>query len=211
MAFDTQAPTPWTDEAVMMAVEMDKAGKTGPEIVQALRDQYGIFRSRAAVHKKLNAVRGKANRNGRKNPWTKEAEARLKKLWMDDFSAYEISRRLTDEFAGVFSVYAVNGRRAKLKLPKRQADKRVKQMPVAYTYTSGRNGSEEKHRKPLRSDADIGWYETTTGGVAVVDLEIDQCRWPLADGTFCGAHKTRGAYCAQHAEKAYKGKPDDAH
>lgn len=206
MAFDQVKATPWTNEAVMMAVRMDKEGKTGTEISEALWREHGVYKTKSAVHGKLNRLRGKSNRTGRVNIWTKEAEARFSDLWMDGLSAYEISRVLTSEFDGVFSVYAVNCRRAKIGLPKRSKDLRKKDMPTGYQWQNGRNRSGQKVRKPLRSDAHIGWHDVDTGGVSLIDLTSSQCRWPYADSTFCGAQKARGAYCAHHAERAFRPK-----
>jgi hypothetical protein len=40
-------------------------------------------------------------------------------------------------------------------------------------------------------------------GVAIGDLEMHHCRWPLAGGCFCGADKAVGSYCATHAKRAF--------
>jgi hypothetical protein len=41
-------------------------------------------------------------------------------------------------------------------------------------------------------------------GVAIGDLEMHHCRWPLAGGCFCGADKAVGSYCAAHARRAFR-------
>lgn len=41
----------------------------------------------------------------------------------------------------------------------------------------------------------------------LIDLERNDCRWPLDDGLFCAAPKERGSYCETHAKRAYKERP----
>jgi hypothetical protein len=41
-------------------------------------------------------------------------------------------------------------------------------------------------------------------GVAIGDLEMHHCRWPLAGGCFCGADKAVGSYCVAHARRAFR-------
>lgn len=43
--------------------------------------------------------------------------------------------------------------------------------------------------------------------VALLDLKPHHCRWPLDEGGFCGCRKVRGAYCEEHANRAYKTPP----
>lgn len=38
----------------------------------------------------------------------------------------------------------------------------------------------------------------------LLQLNANDCRWPLGECMFCAAPKVRGAYCAEHAERAYK-------
>lgn len=44
----------------------------------------------------------------------------------------------------------------------------------------------------------------------LLDLNSSDCRWPLGDCMFCAAPKVRGAYCAEHAERAYKAQTDQS-
>lgn len=37
----------------------------------------------------------------------------------------------------------------------------------------------------------------------LLDLNPHDCRWPLDNGQFCAERRIRGAYCAEHAERAY--------
>lgn len=46
------------------------------------------------------------------------------------------------------------------------------------------------------------------GPVDLLHLQLDDCRWPLGETAgpatlFCGAPKTAGSYCAEHAERAH--------
>lgn len=46
------------------------------------------------------------------------------------------------------------------------------------------------------------------GRVAMADVEAGHCRWPFGDPEagsfrFCGAERSKGAYCARHAGRAY--------
>lgn len=45
--------------------------------------------------------------------------------------------------------------------------------------------------------------------VALLDLKPYHCRWPLDEGGFCGCRKVRGAYCEEHASRAYKPRKED--
>jgi hypothetical protein len=40
-------------------------------------------------------------------------------------------------------------------------------------------------------------------GVAISDLEMHHCRWPLPNSLFCGADKAVGSYCVAHAKRAF--------
>lgn len=45
--------------------------------------------------------------------------------------------------------------------------------------------------------------------VGIMELGRHHCRWPVGaaeDKTFCGARKTKGSYCAEHAAIAYRPK-----
>jgi hypothetical protein len=41
------------------------------------------------------------------------------------------------------------------------------------------------------------------GTCTLLDLHSQSCRWPMDDGLYCGEQKVRGAYCEEHAERAY--------
>lgn len=42
-----------------------------------------------------------------------------------------------------------------------------------------------------------------TGTVKLMQLQTHHCRWLHGDRTYCGAQRTRGAYCEKHAAIAY--------
>lgn len=38
----------------------------------------------------------------------------------------------------------------------------------------------------------------------LLDLNKNECRWPVEAGGFCAARKAKGSYCAEHHALAYK-------
>jgi hypothetical protein len=42
------------------------------------------------------------------------------------------------------------------------------------------------------------------GGIMLLDLKEPNCRWPLDDGTYCGAkHAEHSSYCPCHEYRAH--------
>ncbi len=121
--------------------------------------------------------------------WPDEANERLRQLWMKGRSLKEIAAQMTDEFDHFFSVSMIGVRREVLGLPPRKVFARA-------------TPPKAKHKPIIPLEGE--------GGVSLIDLTSSQCRWPYADSTFCGAQKARGAYCAHHAERAFRAKQDEA-
>ena len=51
--------------------------------------------------------------------------------------------------------------------------------------------------KPLRSSGN-GYRPGK-----LLDLGLDQCRWPTSDALFCGHKISRGSYCERHVRAAH--------
>jgi GcrA cell cycle regulator len=136
--------------------------------------------------------------------WTDDRVQTLARLWRDGLSASQIARAL----AGGISRNAVIGKAHRLGLNGRAnpspPDLRTSREPRR---TIRRVAAPiPPRRRPLTAaSAPL----PTGGGVTVVDVRRGQCRWPigdpLADGlSLCGCAVVRGAYCAAHAEIAYR-------
>lgn len=71
-------------------------------------------------------------------------------------------------------------------------------------------------KEPVTESLDVAQVPTPApeGGVLLLDLKPQHCRWPINNGgpyRFCGAHKESGVlpYCAQHRKMRYR-RPGDA-
>ena len=135
--------------------------------------------------------------------WTDDRVHTLTRLWRDGLSASQIARAL----AGGVTRNAVIGKVHRLGLSGRAK-------PSTPTLRSRR---EARPRRPVRRGAAIRCPAPPPpaepppefGSGSILSVRRGQCRWPigdpLADGfCLCGAPAARGAYCAGHAEIAYR-------
>ncbi len=91
--------------------------------------------------------------------------------------------------------------------------------PVAPPLRRPRVASQRQLLHLIQAEAPCAEYQTTTGGLAVVDspqrcslldLAQSKCRWPISDPgapdfDFCGNEAIKGfSYCAGHARMAYR-------
>jgi GcrA cell cycle regulator len=153
--------------------------------------------------------------------WSDERIDFLKKMWADGLSASQIYRRL-----GAVSRSAVIGKLHRLGLPgraKRQLfsnphknrPRKLVRKPRAYPKVVTRFG-----RSSARLWDDLGPAEPLPAVEEIVipekerkqlvDLEQNDCRWPIGDPKqagfhFCGRRKVAGlSYCMDHARRAYQ-------
>ena len=136
--------------------------------------------------------------------WTDERVQTLARLWRDGLSASQIAAMLA------VTRNAVIGKVHRLGL-----SGRAKPSAPGAPRKSGRQRSRRTARRQLRIPPALSLSACGTGpapsdGTAtVVSIRHGQCRWPLgepgaADFALCGRPAVRGAYCAAHAEIAYR-------
>lgn len=135
--------------------------------------------------------------------WTDDRVYTLTRLWRDGLSASQIARAL----AGGVTRNAVIGKVHRLGLSGRAK----RSAPTL------RLRREARPRRAIRRAATVPHATPSTpvepppevGAASILSVRRGQCRWPigdpLADGfCLCGAPAVRGAYCAGHAEIAYR-------
>ncbi|MFN4175580.1 GcrA family cell cycle regulator [Phenylobacterium sp.] len=135
--------------------------------------------------------------------WTDDRVHTLTRLWREGLSASQIARAL----AGGVTRNAVIGKVHRLGLSGRTK-------PSAPALRARR---EARPRRVIRCAATIRRPTPSPplepppeiGAASILSVRRGQCRWPsgdpLADGfCLCGAPTVRGAYCAGHAEIAYR-------
>lgn len=57
--------------------------------------------------------------------------------------------------------------------------------------------------KPLPPPEPVVVPEPRFGQTDLLNLHSMSCRWPYDGGWYCGKEKVRGAYCEEHAARAY--------
>lgn len=137
--------------------------------------------------------------------WTEDRVQTLTRLWRNGLSASQIARAL----AGGVSRNAVIGKVHRLGLSGRARPS----APVL------RAGPESRPRRalgriasgppPRTLDRLAAKPSPEVGTATILTIRRDQCRWPIGAsraGSFslCGGARVRGAYCAEHAELAYR-------
>ncbi len=137
--------------------------------------------------------------------WTEARVETLKELWIEGLSCAQIARHL-----GGITRNAVIGKVSRLGLPGRATPSAPRRRIGAY------RSSSPAPRHALRlvgatlpPPAPLPLSPIETSAV-IEQLQDHMCKWPVTGvgGThFCGAQKTRGSYCAKHANDAYLGRP----
>lgn len=153
---------------------------------------------------------------GKKNAatanWTDERVAQLTQLWADGLSCSRIGAIMgitKNAVIGKVQRLKLQGRKPKETLPLGRKPKPTTQTPQKkQSFTPKRKSKlglpvftpvpEFNIEKP-KGEA---WkpIEGTTP-VSLVDLERDQCKWPVTEDApflFCGAQSTHGPYCHHH-------------
>lgn len=115
--------------------------------------------------------------------WTNDRIARLKTLWLSGRSAARIAR----ELGGDISRNAVLSKVRRLSL--------------------NRTAATTARRKNL--SADRAAVTDAVGRQTILTVGGGDCRWPFGDPTdrtfrLCGRPVRRGAFCAAHADLAYR-------
>jgi len=134
--------------------------------------------------------------------WTTERVNKLKTLWDEGLSCAEIAKRLN-----ATSRSAVIGKVHRLGLSGRggsRADvatvKRIRNRKKAQTKPVSKVPAFDTEPLPLASAYDVGRK-------ALVDLEFNECRWPVGDGPykFCAHDAIEGtSYCGVHLHRAHR-------
>lgn len=136
--------------------------------------------------------------------WTEDRIQTLTRLWREGSSASQIARAL----AGGVTRNAVIGKIHRLGLsgrPKPSApDVRARRETRPARVRRARPELRADHLPPPTAEA-----ATASGGATILSIRRGQCRWPSSDPladdfSLCGCRAVRGAYCARHAELAYR-------
>ncbi|MDX2265409.1 MAG: GcrA family cell cycle regulator [Hyphomicrobiales bacterium] len=117
--------------------------------------------------------------------WTQEKIEALKRLRDEGRTTAEIARAL----GAAFTPAMVVGKAKRLKLTKLDRNRLTAPVSVA-----------PKPSAPI-SEWEARFQEA--GLVALDDLGRAHCRWPCAEGRYCGRARVVGAYCLAHARRAY--------
>lgn len=137
--------------------------------------------------------------------WSDDRVQTLTRLWRDGLSASQIACAL----AGGVTRNAVIGKVHRLGL----SDRAKPSTPGALPRREPRRAEIRRRVAPVprlrREPAPASDAMPTTGTAAVLSIRRDQCRWPIGDPradnfSLCGCAAVRGAYCAGHAEIAYR-------
>ncbi len=144
--------------------------------------------------------------------WTEDRVSRLKTLWLEGRTADQIARDLQNGItrsAVLGKVYRLGlsaGRPGRSATPK---------SPV------GLRPNIQRLRSPSPKATPPGpaWEGTEdecppSGGVSILTVGRDQCRWPYGDPSragfsLCGRRIARGAFCESHAAVGYRTPPGD--
>jgi GcrA cell cycle regulator len=131
--------------------------------------------------------------------WTPARVEQLTQLWKDGRSASECARAL-----GECSRNAVIGKVHRLGIAGRIEPAR----PSRPVRTSVDRPRLQRNRRP--SPRVLALPVQEEAGLATIQtLSQGGCHWPIGepnspDFTFCGRHRCRGAYCEDHALRAYR-------
>ena len=146
--------------------------------------------------------------------WTDERVDRLKRLWLEGWTAQQIARELKD---GI-SRNAVLGKVHRLGLPAARPGRgssafgagmprgRVRRLSAISVRQADTGGmSVQAKRTP----------DLPSRGMTILTVGRGQCRWPYGDPahagfSLCGRPVARGAFCAGHAEVGYRTPPGGA-
>jgi GcrA cell cycle regulator len=147
--------------------------------------------------------------------WTNTALARLREIVDSGASTSTAARILSAEFGHHLTRNAVAGRANRLgmffKSTSRPANRPASVAPAKRA--KPKKAASAPAPTPiaptlaeLAEPAEVGI--PTTGRVALLDLEVGMCRWPIghpreAGFGFCGARATGAVYCGYHAQIAY--------
>lgn len=167
--------------------------------------------------------------------WTEEAESYAKAQWLAGDSAAMIAVALAEKFGLAVSRSAVLGKMFRAKLAKPLERKRIELSAAGKAGAKAGSGWTRPQRAPPRPlstprpksapaaaglsiDRNEVWSKSfhSDGGVALVDLRADMCRWPLGDPRdvesfrYCGAEAPvgDGPYCAGHKRLAYSARAE---
>lgn len=130
--------------------------------------------------------------------WTATRVEQLTELWKEGKSASECARVL-----GECSRNAVIGKVHRLRLAGRTEPSRPARPVRTKAYRP------RAQRNPRPSPRVFGLPVSEAAGLATIQtLSQGGCHWPIGDPhspdfTFCGRHRCRGAYCEDHALRAY--------
>jgi len=135
--------------------------------------------------------------------WTEDRVERLRRLWNEGRTADQVARELADGITRS----AVLGKLYRLGLSARRAVPPVKpktERPRAPASTQMRPDVRPRPAGPPILDR-----VEDVGRATLLTLGRTDCRWPLGDPrspafSLCGRPAVRGAYCASHAEIAYR-------
>ena len=137
--------------------------------------------------------------DGEKTVWTTARVEQLTQLWRDGRSASECARAL-----GECSRNAVIGKVHRLGLAGR-ADPSPPVRPVRARVDRPRRQRDPRPSLNVRAFP----VQEATGVATIQTLSQNSCHWPIGDPrsqdfTFCGRDRCRGAYCEDHALRAYR-------
>ncbi|MBI2260854.1 MAG: GcrA cell cycle regulator [Caulobacterales bacterium] len=133
--------------------------------------------------------------------WTEDRVGRLKTLWHEGQTAEQIARDL----ANGITRCAVLGKVYRMGLSAGRPTASAKAARRAPT-----TAPPSRARPPVSPRPCIGPEPMPEKGVAtLLSVRRHQCRWPLGDPlaasfSLCGREVAKGAYCASHAQIAYR-------
>lgn len=135
--------------------------------------------------------------------WTKHRVERLTTLWKEGQTADQVARALGD---GV-SRSAVLGKVFRMGLSAGRASTSSKVSVPTRAKTELKPAAVRLVRSKSAGQARDGLTEL--GRATVLTVGRNQCRWPIGDPrwpafSLCGRSSVRGAYCACHAQLAYR-------
>ncbi len=137
--------------------------------------------------------------------WTEDRIGRLKTLWLEGRSAAQIARDLghgVTRSAVLGKVYRLGPSAGR---PPASGSARVAASPAPPRSSPPRgapsSGPELADRRPVDAPS--------RGTATILTVRRQDCRWPYGDPgdpgfALCGRRTARGAYCAAHAEIAYR-------
>lgn len=144
--------------------------------------------------------------------WTEERVAALRLLWRAGLSASQVARRL----GGGVTRCAVLGKLHRLGVGRRaraSAPEAGRSAPVSGV-TAAPKPRPAKRRPPKPQRRIVIPRRTppteAAGLASVLSVGAHACRWPIGDPkdeafSLCGRPARRGAYCADHGARAYRG------